>query len=483
MTISTTQNRIEYNGNDLATSFAFPYPFLEDADIYVVLILASGVEDPQVLNTDYTLTGAGSGSGGTITMVTPPATGQRLVIYREVPLTQETDYVSGDPFPAESHERALDKLTMITQQLTEQVSRTLQFAITTPAGFPNELPAPEASTIIGWNAGASALQNYSLTGLGVSVNYAQWQTDEFSGDGSETEFVLTNDAGVASNISLSVGGVVQSPLSDFTYNATTKTITFNTAPPLATNNIVARYGQALAQTVPDIQDNTVVLEKLEQIPASTILGRDDSGNGNVQALTLGTGLTATGGVLSAAAALTKATSADVITGTDDAKYLTALALRGGAIVQSVTEATTSGSTKDVTGIPSWAKRITIQFNGVSTNGTTTPLIQIGDGSISASGYLGAASTFSTTVATSNHSSGFLLANAVLAATVLHGHLTLQKLQGSNLWTISGALGGSNAAFATVIGGSKSLTNALDRVRLTTNSADAFDAGSWCVSWE
>lgn len=487
MTVSTEQNRIEYNGNDAATVFAFPYRFLDNAHIFVVLILASGVEDPQVLNTDYTLTGVGSDSGGEVTMLTAPATGQRLVIYREVPLTQETDYISGDPFPAESHETALDKLTMITQQMTEQIGRTLQFAITTPAGFPNELPAPEASTIIGWSADASELQNYSLENLGVSVSYAQWQTDEFSGDGVETDFVLTGDPGVASNISLSVGGVVQSPLSDYTYDADTQTITFGTAPPTATDNIVARYGQALAQTVPDIQDNTLTLGKIVQITGDRLLGRG-AGNGNVEQIALGTNLSITAGVLNAAGgtSLTKATSADVITGTDDAKYLTSLALRGGAIVQATTQATTSGTSKDVTGIPSWVKRITIQILGVSTSGTSVPIIQIGDGAITTSGYTGSVTLIlgGTSPSVAAQSAGFSIAQAVVAGGVLTGTITLFKAQGSNTWTGIGHIGLESGPALHLSGGQKVLTGALDRVRLTTvGGTDTFDLGSWCVSWE
>lgn len=129
MTISTQETKISYNGNGVTTEFAFPYRFLSNSHIVVIRVAANGVGTTLVLNTDYTLTGAGDDAGGTVTLNVAPAADQRLVIYRQVPMTQETDYVSGDSFPAETHEEALDKLTMITQQHSEALSRAVTLSI------------------------------------------------------------------------------------------------------------------------------------------------------------------------------------------------------------------------------------------------------------------------------------------------------------------------------------------------------------------
>src|SRR5690606_13017232 len=110
MTISTTSSRISYNGNGVTTIFAFPYRFLNQGHLVVVSIDSLGAETVKTITTHYTVSGAGDPAGGSVTMLTAPATGTRLVIYRDTDVTQETDYVSGDPFPAESHETALDKL-------------------------------------------------------------------------------------------------------------------------------------------------------------------------------------------------------------------------------------------------------------------------------------------------------------------------------------------------------------------------------------
>jgi hypothetical protein len=130
MTVSSQTARVSYSGNSSTTAFAVSFYFLASSHLRVTLRAASGVETVQVLNTDYTVSGAGNPAGGTVTMTTAPATGQTLVIQRNVPFTQEVDYQPNDPFPAESHEQALDKLTMEAQQLNEAVGRSIKLSPT-----------------------------------------------------------------------------------------------------------------------------------------------------------------------------------------------------------------------------------------------------------------------------------------------------------------------------------------------------------------
>lgn len=159
MTVSSTQSRIGYNGNGATTVFAFPYRFLESSDLTVIVVLATGTQVTQVLNTDYTVTGAGDDAGGTVTMIVAPASGEQLVIVREVPLTQETDYISGDPFPAESHERALDKLTMISQRLESLISRSIRLSDADLLVTSTILPPPSPGSSLIWNLTGTALVN------------------------------------------------------------------------------------------------------------------------------------------------------------------------------------------------------------------------------------------------------------------------------------------------------------------------------------
>ena len=149
-------------------------------------------------------------------------------------------------------------------------------------------------------------------------------------------------------------------------------------------------------------------------------------------------------------------------------------------------ASTSGTSIDFTSIPSWVKRITVMFSGLSVNGTSVPIIQLGDaGGIEITGYLGGSSGISTNVATSNFTTGFGITNANLAASVLHGSIVLTLIDAStNTWVAFGTNSKSDASYSSVTGGSKSLSATLDRVRMTTvNGTDTFDAGSINILYE
>jgi hypothetical protein len=153
-----------------------------------------------------------------------------------------------------------------------------------------------------------------------------------------------------------------------------------------------------------------------------------------------------------------------------------------------TATSASGTSVDFTSIPSWAKRITFQFESLSTNGTSTPMIQLGDsGGIEATGYLGGAANTenATAVVAANSTTGFLLAGLVGASSVLHGVAVLTLINPStNTWVcaINGAL--SNGAVTVTGGGRKLLSATLDRVRLTTvGGANTFDSGVVNVLYE
>lgn len=152
MTVASTNSKAgPYAGAGTTGPFAVDFRFLEDSHLQVIRTSAAGVATTLTLTTDYTVTGAG-GTSGEVTLVAALAVGETLTVLRSVPATQETDYVQNDAFPAESHERALDKLTMIAQQQSEILSR----AITVPTGESSvpSLPsaADRANTLLGFDA-------------------------------------------------------------------------------------------------------------------------------------------------------------------------------------------------------------------------------------------------------------------------------------------------------------------------------------------
>lgn len=156
--------------------------------------------------------------------------------------------------------------------------------------------------------------------------------------------------------------------------------------------------------------------------------------------------------------------------------------RATALVSGTSVASTSGTSIDFTGIPSWVRRITVMFNGVSTSGTSNYLIQIGSGSVTSSGYTSTAGTNGGTGATST--AGFLGTAATNAADTQLGHAVI-TLVGSNIYVYSSTLGQySSAARTNTSGGNVTLGGALDRVRITTvNGTDTFDAGSINILYE
>jgi hypothetical protein len=156
--------------------------------------------------------------------------------------------------------------------------------------------------------------------------------------------------------------------------------------------------------------------------------------------------------------------------------------QGGAVTSGTTVASTSGTSIDFTSIPSWVKRITVMFNGVSTNGTSEPLIQIGAGSVDAASYSCASTTMNSGgVGHSSYTTGYGI-RSTLAANTIWGHLVLTTI-GSNIWVASGTFG-YGVPGNTVTGGTKTLSGTLDRVRITTvNGTDTFDAGSVNILYE
>ena len=111
MTISTLVVKNSYNGDGSATQFAYQFPIHSTNELKVIERSANGTETVKVLGTHYSVVDNGS-SGGTVTFGTAPASGVSVILLRDTNLTQETDYIANDPFPAETHEAALDKLTL-----------------------------------------------------------------------------------------------------------------------------------------------------------------------------------------------------------------------------------------------------------------------------------------------------------------------------------------------------------------------------------
>ncbi len=146
--------------------------------------------------------------------------------------------------------------------------------------------------------------------------------------------------------------------------------------------------------------------------------------------------------------------------------------------------TTSGTTIDFTSIPAGTQRIKVMLQNVSINGSSDIILQLGDsGGVETTGYGGSnlAGNQASGVA---HSSGFILLNSQTATTELTGMVHLELLNSStNLWVCSGVITADDSTIGAYVSGSKALSGELDRIRLTSVSADTFDNGSMNISYE
>ena len=158
----------------------------------------------------------------------------------------------------------------------------------------------------------------------------------------------------------------------------------------------------------------------------------------------------------------------------------------GTIKQGTPVASTSGTSIDFTGIPSWVKRVTVMFDGVSTNGTSQLLLRIGDsGGVETTGYQSAAGFSAVSQSFDFSTDGFLFepTSSSTAASLRYGSVILTSL-GSNTWIGHLAIYSTGASTEVSGAGAKTLSATLDRVRITTvNGTDTFDAGTINIMYE
>lgn len=163
MTVSSTTTRVQYNGDGATATFDVTFKFLSNDDITVIHADSSGTETTWTEGTEYTLTGAGEETGGTLTVSTSPtdytpASVETLTIKRAVAEKQETDLPTGGPFPANSVEQMVDRLTMMVQAHSEEIARALVFAETSSTTG-KTVPEPSDGTVLGWSG--TSLTNFT----------------------------------------------------------------------------------------------------------------------------------------------------------------------------------------------------------------------------------------------------------------------------------------------------------------------------------
>lgn len=158
-TVSSTTSKVQYSCNGVATVYAYTFRVISSDEVKAI-VTTSGVDTDLTYSTEYTVSGAGATGGGNVTLsaASKCPSGSTLTLARHMNLTQTTDYVEGDKFPAESHERALDKLTLIAQEQNEKLSRAILLPDGTGLSW-LEIPV-NAGQAIGWDGDGLSLITY-----------------------------------------------------------------------------------------------------------------------------------------------------------------------------------------------------------------------------------------------------------------------------------------------------------------------------------
>ncbi len=349
--------------------------------------------------------------------------------------------------------------------------------------------------------------------IGNVPTTAAFPFDQFSGNGSTTAFTLSYAPAGATSIIVSISGVVQNPN---TYSVSGTTLTFTPAPPTGTSNIAVLYlglpvvatltpgntayfsssvFTATASQTVFTPSGTYQVGFINVIRNGSQLAPADYTATNGTTVTLVNPCTAGDTVVIEVFNLTSLTGALPLTGgtvtgatTFNAAVTgTSFSTATGTLYPLVsgTAVSASGTSVDFTGIPSWAKRVTVMFNVVSTSGTSNYLVQVGNSTPTTSGYV-SVSTYATTTGTvgGTSSTAGMVLFAGTATNQIFGSFTLVNVSG-NIWVGTGVTADTVAAtFVITSSGRVSLASALNMVRITTvNGTDTFDAGTINIMWE
>lgn len=170
MTVEATTNRISYTGSGSTGPFSVPFYFLEDDDLTVIkTTIADGTEETLVLTTDYTVSGAADPNGGSVTLVSSLSSSYKLVIIRDPDRLQSAAYPRNDPFPAATHERVVDKLTMLVQRLRDLVDRSFRLSDGDTSGISLTMSNLGAGNVIVVNDAVTGIESKAAADIDLAI--------------------------------------------------------------------------------------------------------------------------------------------------------------------------------------------------------------------------------------------------------------------------------------------------------------------------
>lgn len=314
----------------------------------------------------------------------------------------------------------------------------------------------------------------------------------------DNKFVVVDDSDATKKLNLQLSGVTTATTRTLTVPDKNGTIAVTTdliqGTPLnaAANTIVSgSYTVTSSATITITATNTfavgqTVFITFTNTSGSALTAGDFTivtASGSDFTITYGSSVTSAGTCITTRYGIVAlATSADLSARTDTLRAVTSSNL---TITRGTAQATTSGTSINFTSIPSWVKRITVLFSGVSTSGSSTVQVRIGAGSIQATGYLSSAWQGGSSDTGAIYTTGFGIDASGSSTFLRTGQLVITNISGDT-WIGSGVIaripGSSDAVWA--LGGNVTLSGVLDRLTITTsNGTDTFDAGSINIMYE
>jgi len=258
---STSLEKDSYSGDGSQHSFAYTFLIYQDADIKVTIRAADGTETVKTLNTHFIVTNANVASGGNVlfkyntgtssdahysTSDYRPASGETVVLSRNLSINQGTNYIENDTFGAETHETAIDRLTYISQDLQDQVNRSLKVNFTNAitSSEIKESSSDRANKMLAFDSSGNLQVTSSLTNLlvGTSIVFEGATADAY-----ETTLTVTDPTGSDKTITLpNATGTVS--LTSNTETLTNKTLT---------TPVIAQISNSGTLTLPTSSDTLV----------------------------------------------------------------------------------------------------------------------------------------------------------------------------------------------------------------------------------
>ena len=202
MTVSSTTTKVSASGDGSTAAFNYTFKIFANSEMEVIIRSSTGTETTKTLTTHYNVSGAGNDSGGTVTFTSGniPASGETVVLRRKLALTQGTDYVENDPFPANSHEDGLDRLTMITQGIQEELDRAFKVSKTNSITTPEftDAASARASKALGFSSDGNTLAVVDSIILPTSLSSAAGKMVRVNS--GETSYEFQTPAQVFTNL-------------------------------------------------------------------------------------------------------------------------------------------------------------------------------------------------------------------------------------------------------------------------------------------